>query len=79
MKTTLDLDDAVLRRAKQQAAAAGVSLKAYVEDALRSRMMPRPRSAAAFQFRPPLVTGTAPPLVDVADRDLLYDVMEGRR
>jgi hypothetical protein len=79
LKTTLDLDDAVLRRAKQQAAAAGISLRSYVEDALRARMMPRARASKAFQFRPPLVAGTAPPAVDVADRDLLYDVMEGRR
>jgi len=40
MKTTLDMDEKLLRRAKELAAAAGISLRDFVEDALRARMLP---------------------------------------
>jgi len=78
MKTTLDLDDALLAEAKSRAAAAGTTLKAYVEGALRSRMLPRPTEHARFVLQLPVVEGTRPPAVDVADRRELYDFMEGR-
>ena len=76
MKTTIDLDDELLRLAKQGAAAAGISLKAYLEDALRARLLPRPRTAQGFSLDLITVDGTAPPAVDIADRNALYDLME---
>lgn len=77
MKTTLDLDDRLLTEAKQKAAAAGTSLKAYVEDALRARLLPPPeRKAARFRLRLPVVEGTAPPAVEVMDRRALFDFLE---
>ncbi len=42
MKTTLNLDDDLLRRAKSSALAAGKTLTAFVEDALRAQLTPRP-------------------------------------
>ena len=76
MRTTLDLDDDLLRRAKQLAAAEGVSLRSYVEDALRVRILPRPRSAGAFRLKVPVIEGKSSPAVDIADRDALYDLMQ---
>jgi len=76
MKTTIDLDDELLRLAKQRAAAAGIPLRAYIEDALRARLLPRPRGRSKFTLDLPIVEGTAPPAVDVADRNALYDLME---
>jgi hypothetical protein len=76
MKTTIDLDARLLREAKQQAAAAGISLKTYLEEALRARLLPRPAEQEAFRLVVPIMEGTAPPAIDIADRDALYDLME---
>jgi Arc/MetJ family transcription regulator len=76
MKTTIDLDDDLLRLAKQRAAAAGQPLRAYIEDALRARLLPRPRGRSKFTLDLPVVRGRAPPAVDIADRNALYDLME---
>ena len=76
MKTTLELDDDLVRRAKQEAARAGIPLRRLVEDALRARLLPRAREQAKFRLDVPIVSGTAPPAVDVADRDALYDLLE---
>jgi hypothetical protein len=76
VKTTLDLDDELLRMAKQRAAADGVPLRRYVEDALRARMLPRSERRRKFKLNLPVVRGTAPPAVDISDRNALYDLME---
>ena len=75
MKTTLNIDDAVIERLRREAAREGRTMSELVEAALR----------LLFQMRrqrpelPPLPSfdggGT---LVDVADRDALYQAMEGR-
>lgn len=76
MKTTLDMDEKLLRRAKELAAAAGMSLRDFVEDALRARLLPAPAAGKPFKLALPVVTGRKPPAVDIADRDALYDLME---
>jgi hypothetical protein len=76
MKTTLDMDEKLLRRAKELAAAAGVSLRDFVEDALRARMLPSPGPHKRFKLTLPIVAGRRPPALDIADRDALYDLME---
>jgi Arc/MetJ family transcription regulator len=76
MKTTIDLDDELLRLAKQRAAAAGVPLRAYIEDALRARLLPRPRGRSKFTLELPIIQGKAPPGFDIADRNAFYDLME---
>lgn len=78
MKTTLDLHDDTLRAAKARAAAEGLTLTAFVEEALRARLAPRPRSTQPFRLQLKTVRGTAKPAVDVADRNALYDLMEDR-
>lgn len=76
MKTTIEIDDELLRKAKQQAGAAGVTLRAFVEEALRARLLPRPRRRDRFQLDLPVVEGVSPPAVDISDRNALYDLME---
>jgi hypothetical protein len=76
-KTTLNLDTELLREAKKRAAEEGTTLTEIVERALRDALdEPAPREPYVFDF--PTVDGGGPPLVDVADRDALYDLMEGR-
>lgn len=79
MKTTLEIDDRLLARAKRHASARGITLRAVVEEALRARLAPRPEARARYSFSPPVVRGSRPPAVDVADRNALYDLLDGRR
>ena len=76
MKTTLDLNDQVLRQAKGQAAQDGVTLTKFVEDALREKLMAEHHWRPPFKLRMRTVRGYAPPSVDVSDRDALYDVID---
>lgn len=78
MKSTLDLHDETLRAAKVCAAAEGVTLTAFVEDALRARLAPRPSSSVPFRLQLKSVKGNRRPAVDLSDRDALYDLMDGR-
>ncbi|MBM4269227.1 MAG: DUF2191 domain-containing protein [Deltaproteobacteria bacterium] len=78
MKTTLEIDDRLLERAKRHAASHGTTLRAVVEDALRARLAPRPEERSRYRFSPPTVRGSRPPAVDVADRKALYDVLDER-
>jgi len=77
MRTTLNLDDHLLRSAKKEAAERGVTLTSLIEDALRATLAPRP-APPDFRLRLPVVRGRREPAIDVSDRDALYDVLEGR-
>ncbi len=76
MKTTLNLDDQVLRHAKERAARDGVTLTRFVENALRAKLMAVPRKGPGFKLRINAVKGKRPPNVDISDRDALYDVID---
>jgi hypothetical protein len=78
MKTTLDLDDRVLLESKRRAAAAGMTLRAFVEEALRARLAMRVARGRRFKLDLPVVTGSAPPNVDPDDRKNLYEVLDER-
>jgi hypothetical protein len=78
MRTTLDLDDAVLRAAKKRAAEEGKTLTRLIEEALRARLAPGPRSKR-HRLQPLTKRGRPVQDVDVEDRDALYERMEGRR
>lgn len=77
MKTTLNLDDELLRKAKRQAAARGTTLTAVVEEGLRT-VTSTPPEPVRFELSLPIVRGDGLPRVDPADRSALYDVMDGR-
>ncbi len=75
MKTTLNIDDSVMARLRREAARTGRTMSELVETALRNLF--RQRTAKAPLAPLPLFNSGGA-LVDVADRDALYDAMEGR-
>lgn len=78
MRTTVTIDDGLLRRAKEQAAASGRSLSEIVEEALRASFA-RP-SASAEPFRLALVTagsGGVRAGLDLSDNAAVRDVIDG--
>lgn len=78
MRTTLEIDDYVLRRAKQLAAREGTTLTRIVEEALRERVARTRRRAKPFRLRLLTKKGRLIPGVNLADRDALYERMEDR-
>jgi len=74
MKTTLNLDDELLRRAKRRAQQRGSTLTSVVEDGLRAVLAEA--SAPAYRLQLPVVKGAAPPAVDPADREALYAILD---
>lgn len=80
MRTTVRIDDRLLREAKQFAARNGRTLTAVIEDALRQLLSRRepPGERRPFRIHPFKGTGLAPG-VDLDDSARLLDRMEGRR
>lgn len=75
MKTTLNIDDKVMIELKREAARQGRTMSDLVEGALRHSLRPQPPKGKM----PPLPTFRGGRiLVDVADREALYEAMEGR-
>ena len=75
MKTTLIIDDGIMKRLKQEAAGQGTTISELVESALRLFLRRSPRAKELPPF-PEFDGGGCS--VDVADRDALYQAMEGR-
>jgi hypothetical protein len=75
MKTTLNIDETVMADLKREAVRQGRTMSELVETALRLLL----RSQKKRTRLPDLPTfDGGEPLVDIADRDALYDAMEGR-
>jgi hypothetical protein len=75
MKTTLNIDANVMKELKREAARQGRTMSDLVETALRLLLRPPHK----HEPPPPLPSfhgGGA--LVDIADREALYQAMEGR-
>ncbi|MGH7948168.1 MAG: hypothetical protein ACREQF_02965 [Candidatus Binataceae bacterium] len=75
MKTTLNIDDTVMARLKREAVRQGRTMSELVESALRSSFKVN-RTRDPLPPLPTFDSGGA--LVDIADRDALYQAMEGR-
>ncbi|MFW5876910.1 MAG: ribbon-helix-helix protein, CopG family [Myxococcota bacterium] len=73
MKTTLNIDDAVMQRLKQEAARQGRTMSELVEAAIRTLLEGRPPQAELPSL-PTFDGGGAQ--VDISDREALYQVME---
>ncbi len=73
MKTTLEIDEGVMRRLKAEAARQGKTMSELVETALR-RLLDRPAAPVKLSPLPTFDGGGY--LVDIADRDALYRAME---
>jgi Arc/MetJ family transcription regulator len=75
MKTTLNIDDTVMAELKREAARQGRTMSELVESALRLLL----RSQRKQERLVPLQTfHTGGALIDIADRDALYQAMEDR-
>lgn len=79
MRTTLNLDDSLMRSLKRRAAETGRTLTSLVEEAIRSMLEREARPASDYRLRWVVVEGGARPGIDVDDRDSLMDIMDGRR
>ena len=75
MKTTLNIDDTVMAELKREAARQGRTMSEMVETALRLLLRSRPKRSTLPDL--PTFHGGGE-LVDIADRDALYQAMEGR-
>lgn len=75
MKTTLNIDDGVMIRLKQEAARRGVTMSELVETALRLLLQQKPKRA---ELKPLPTFYSGGTYVDIADREALYQAMEGR-
>jgi hypothetical protein len=75
MKTTLNIDDSVMALLKQEAAKRACTMSELVESALRLSLKSR-KSRPELPPLPSFKSGGS--LVDVADREALYQAMEGR-
>ena len=75
MKTTLNIDETVMAELKREAARQGRTMSDLVETALRSLFQSQKRPVELAPL--PTFDGGGL-LVDIADRDALYQAMEGR-
>lgn len=75
-RTTLKIDDSVLRQLKQRAAAEGRTLQDVANQLLRRALAAQEREPYTLE----IVGWEAElqPGVDLLDRDKLFDVMDGR-
>ncbi len=76
MKTTLMIDDTVMARLREQAAKQGKTISQLVEAALRLFLDTPKEKRVKLPPLPRFDLGGAS--VDIADRDALYQAMEGR-
>lgn len=76
MRTTIDIGDELLRRAKKKATDEGIPLREVVEAALREYLSGRPKTGA-YKLQWTTEKGKILPGVDLEDRDSLRDIMDG--
>jgi Ribbon-helix-helix protein, copG family len=76
MKTTLNLDYTVMAELKREAARQGRTMSELVETALRLLLRSQRRKPGRIPALPTFRRGGT--LVEIADRDALYQAMEGR-
>lgn len=77
VRTTIDLNDELMRRIKRLAADQGVTFREVVERALRSVLERKP-ARSGFKLRWRTEKGRLQPGVRLDDREALFDLMDGR-
>ncbi len=75
MRTTLNLDDDLMRSIKQHAASTGRTLTSLVEESLRELLIRVESSGQCYTLDWVTVEGGAQTGVDLTDRDALIDRM----
>jgi plasmid stability protein len=76
MRTTLNLEDELMKRVKERAAKLGTTITEVVSEALRAAVAGQAPRTSGFSLRWNPVAGRARPGIDLADRDSLYEAME---
>ena len=77
MKTTLNIDDSVMQRLREEAAQRGTTMSALVEAGLRRVLAAPEVGDEQRKALPPLPTWRSGGFrVDIANRDALYRMME---
>src|SRR5438552_2317785 len=79
MRTTLDLNDTLLRQAKKKAAERGEPLRDLVEAALRTYLSAKRAPKGAYRLEWHTEHGRMMPGVRLDDRDALFDLMDDLR
>ena len=79
MRTTLNIDDELMKRVKEKAAVTGKTMTQIVEEALLREVAGVAERPASFKLHWVTAEGPPAPGVDLSDRDSLYDAMEHRR
>ncbi|GJG88984.1 hypothetical protein tb265_41650 [Gemmatimonadetes bacterium T265] len=79
MKTTLILPDPLMVALKRRAAERKTSLSALATELIQRGLDEPPRTHAAYKPNFPVFENTGLPLVDISDREALYDVLNAER
>jgi len=81
MRTTVRLDEGLLREAKAEAARRGETVTALIEKGLRLVVAGSRRPARRTRVRLPVssATGGTRPGIDLNDSDALFDLLDQRR
>ena len=75
MKTTLNINDSVMRKLRRESARQGRTMSEMVETALRLLLQSPPERKSPGQL-PSFHSGGT--FVDISDRKALYEAMDGR-
>jgi len=77
MRTTVRLDDELLKEAKIRAAEQGITLTQLIDESLRERLATRPRRMSVEPFQMPTYgEGGTRPEVNLNDNRALRDLMD---
>lgn len=76
MRTTLNIQDDLMRRVRRRAAETGATITEVVEEALRASVAGQAPRKGRYTFAWSPVSGRTHPGIDLADRDSLYEAME---
>ncbi len=76
MRTTLNLDDELMRLVRRRAADTGRTITQLIEAALHDALTPPAQGLPPFKLQWKTVRGRLRPGVDLSDRDSLIDRME---
>jgi plasmid stability protein len=77
-RTTLMLDDGILRELKKRAVSEGRTVQAVANDLLRQALAGHGQKREPFILELQGWQGSEQPGVDILDRDKLFDLMNGR-
>lgn len=75
MRTTIEIEDGLYRKAKAEAARRQTSLKNLMDEALRAFLAGAKRGLR-YRADLPVVRGKHPPAIDPADRNALFDFLD---